>query len=293
MSPLLLSCLSMEPADAEKFEPHPAEPSTTAPAPPEPDLTPGSAELHVQRGLERAPDFHAFVEGPWVVFGDGSEKQVRDRAGGTVRWANRLLVQDFFPVAPPEPVDVWLFKDPESYQRHTRAWLDDVPDTPYGFANEQGLFMDISTGGGTLVHEMVHPLMAVNFPGCPPWFNEGLASLYEAVGERDGHLVGHVNWRLDGLQEQIQAKALPSFEVLMAQDAEGFYNHDTADNYGQARYLLYHLQERGLLRPFYAAFTAHVDGDPTGFETLKQVLGRDDMEVFQAEWEAWVLTLSR
>ena len=30
-----------------------------------------------------------------------------------------------------------------------------------------------------LVHEMVHPFMDADFPACPAWFNEGLASLYE------------------------------------------------------------------------------------------------------------------
>ena len=39
--------------------------------------------------------------------------------------------------------------------------------------------MNIATGGGTLVHEIVHPFMAANFEQCPSWFNEGLGSLYE------------------------------------------------------------------------------------------------------------------
>ena len=39
-----------------------------------------------------------------------------------------------------------------------------------------------STGGGTLVHEIVHPFMRANFPNCPSWFDEGLASLYAHRG---------------------------------------------------------------------------------------------------------------
>ena len=45
-----------------------------------------------------------------------------------------------------------------------------------------GQIMNIATGGGTLVHEIVHPYVEANFPGCPAWFNEGLGSLYEACG---------------------------------------------------------------------------------------------------------------
>jgi len=248
---------------------------------------------HVEAGLLKAPDFTARIEKPWVVFGDGPKGPLDKRVEGTVRWATVLLKKDYFPQDPPEPVDIWLFQDAKSYESHVTAWFDEAPDTPYGFANEDGLFMDISTGGGTLVHEMVHPLMEVNFPACPPWFNEGLASLYEAVTEHDGHLQGLLNWRLQGLQHHIQVGDLPSFEVLMAQDADAFYNRDPADNYAQSRYLLYYLQEQDKLRPYYKAFHDNVEQDPTGYKTLKRVLEREDMAVFQTEWEAWVLTLKR
>lgn len=257
-------------------------------AAPEPARTP--YEVHAAAGLALAPGFEVVVVEPWVVF--GHEPGLTTRAQGTVAWATGLLKADYFPIMPGEPVDVWLFEDAPTYEHHVTAWFDSPPDTPYGFANDRGLFMDISTGGGTLVHEMVHPLMDANFPGCPPWFNEGLASLYEAVNEKDGHLNGLLNWRLAGLQEQIRQDNLPSFQVLMAQDSNGFYNQDTADNYAQSRYLLYWLQEEGRLRPYYQAFTANADADPTGFDTLKTVLGRDDMDAFQGEWEAWALALS-
>jgi hypothetical protein len=32
--------------------------------------------------------------------------------------------------------------------------------------------------------------------------------------------------------------------------------------------------------------------DPTGYGTLKRVLGEEDMNLFQARWEAYVLGLS-
>ena len=50
--------------------------------------------------------------------------------------------------------------------------------------------MNIDTGGGTLVHEIVHPFIAANFPECPAWFNEGLASLYEQCGDHRGPDLG-------------------------------------------------------------------------------------------------------
>jgi hypothetical protein len=152
--------------------------------------------------------------------------------------------------------------------------------------------MDISTGGGTLVHEMVHPFVEANFPGCPPWLNEGLGSLYEQSGEESGHIHGYTNWRLAGLKAAIRRHRVPSFEKLTAATEHAFYEEDPGTNYGQARYLCHYLQEKGLLVRFYREFFAHRADDPTGFGTLKKVLGEEDMEAFQRRWEAFVMGLS-
>ena len=78
-----------------------------------------------------------------------------------------------------------------------------------------GVVMNIATSGGTLVDEIVHPYMAANFPECPSWFNEGLASLYEQCGEENGRIHGDTNWRLAGLQKAIRSKKLPPFKSLL------------------------------------------------------------------------------
>ena len=152
--------------------------------------------------------------------------------------------------------------------------------------------MNIGTGGGTLVHEIVHPFMAANFPNCPSWFNEGLASLYEQSAERKGRIVGLTNWRLAGLQQSIRAGQLPSFKTLTHTSSSEFYGEGSGSHYAQARYLMYYLQERGLLRKYYRSFVTQQASDPTGYQTLQQTLGRTDMVAFQREWEAWVLALS-
>ena len=110
--------------------------------------------------------------------------------------------------------------------------------------------MNIATGGGTLVHEIVHPFVAANFPACPSWFNEGLGSLYEQCSERDGRIEGLSNWRLAGLQSAIRAGRLPTFEALTATTDREFYDADPGTNYSQARYLCYWLEQHQLLRPF-------------------------------------------
>ncbi len=122
--------------------------------------------------------------------------------------------------------------------------------------------MNISTGGGTLVHEIVHPFMSANFPECPSWFNEGLASLYEQSSERDGRIIGLTNWRLAGLQEAIREGTVPPFKTLCGTTTRQFYDQDKGTNYSQARYLCYHLQERGLLKLYYQTFRKNCETDP-------------------------------
>jgi hypothetical protein len=152
--------------------------------------------------------------------------------------------------------------------------------------------MNIATGGGTLVHEIVHPFMAANFPSCPAWFNEGLGSLYEQCGDREGRIVGFTNWRLAGLQAAIRKKQLPTFQRLCTMTDQDFYRDDRGTHYAQARYLCYYLQEQGLLQKFYRRFAAKHGEDPGGYRTLETVLARDDMQAFQKEWEAFVLKLT-
>jgi hypothetical protein len=151
--------------------------------------------------------------------------------------------------------------------------------------------MNIATGGGTLVHEIVHPFMKANFPECPAWFNEGLASLYEQCGEKDGRMYGYTNWRLKGLQIAIDAGDLPPFQELTSTDDIAFYTDDRHTNYAQARYLCYYLQEHGLLVRYYHEFSENCKTDPTGYNTLKKVLNENDMTAFKNKWEKFVMKL--
>jgi hypothetical protein len=134
--------------------------------------------------------------------------------------------------------------------------------------------------------------MAANFPACPAWFNEGLGSLYEQCGDRDGRIVGFTNWRLAGLQTAIRKKQIRSFRFLCTKSDAEFYRDDRGTNYAQARYLCYYLQEHGLLQKFYRQFLASHGKDKGGYQTLASVLRRDDMPEFQREWEAFVLKLT-
>lgn len=249
---------------------------------------------HLEKLKKKVPKgFTIIIQKPFVVIGDESPTIVRHRAVHTVNWATKRLKRMYFPKDPDDIIDIWLFKDKHSYLKYTWEIFRDKPDTPFGYSSSshKALIMNIATGGGTLVHEMVHPFVASNFPGCPAWFNEGLGSLYEQSMGKGDEIIGLTNWRLAGLQEAIRKNVVPHFKTLTSTTGYSFYQEDPGTNYAQTRYLCYYLQEKGLLKKFYHKFHANCKKDPTGFETLKQVLGESDMDAFKKKWERFVLQL--
>jgi len=253
---------------------------------------------YAQRVMEikektRGEPFTIVVQPPFVLIGDEAPATVRNHGAKTVKWTVDLLRKDFFPKDPDEIIDVWAFKDARSYQRYAWEYFKDRPTTPYGYysAAHHALIMNIGLGYGTLVHEIVHPYMRANFPECPGWLNEGLASLYERPAEADGHIIGYVNWRLPGLQRDLKQGEIPTFKALMALNDDRFYGDDN-DHYAQSRYLCLYLQEKGLLRDFVRDFMKNKATDPTGYQTLQRTLGNPNMVEFQKKWAAYTMRLA-
>jgi hypothetical protein len=256
-------------------------------------VTPAAHAQHVMKLKAKAeiPDgFTTRIAGPFFVIGDEPAARVEHYAE-TVEWTVGHLKRDFHMREPPNVIDIWLLGSAESYVGNAVRLYGKRPSTPYGFflPDHQALFMNIATGGGTLVHEIVHPFIAASFPAVPAWFNEGLASLYEAVRERHGQLWGVPNWRLAGLKRAIRAGKLPTFAGMTGDSDAGFYASSTG--YGEARYLCLYLQEHGLLHRYYDRFSADVASDPTGYKTLVRVLGDPDMARFEKDWQDWALAL--
>jgi hypothetical protein len=264
-----------------------------APADSRPGVTLAAHAQHVMKLKKKAeiPDgFTTRVAGPFFVIGDEPAERLEHYAR-TVDWTVGHLKRDFHMREPPNVIDVWLLGSADSYVDNAVRLYGKRPSTPYGFflPEHQALFMNIGTGGGTLVHELVHPFIAASFPAVPAWFNEGLASLYEAVRERNGQMWGLPNWRLGGLKRAIRAGKLPSLAMMTSDSDARFYASSTG--YAQARYLFLYLQEKGLLHRYYDAFSAGVAADPTGYKTLVRVLRDPNMPRFEKEWQDWALGL--
>ena len=229
------------------------------------------------------------VSPPFVVAGDGGEQNVRRYLNGTILAATRSLQHKFFNAKPDEPILILLFESDKHYRQLAKDWFGDEDVSHFGyFRHDNVMLMNVATGTGTLVHELVHALIKPDFPGVPSWFNEGLGSLFEQCTLADDDIRGLVNWRLPDLQRAIRDKKLRPLANMIADP--DFYNDDhVVLNYAQARYLLMFLQESGQLEGYYKRLRAARGDDATGLKQLKQLIAPQSLEEFEKDWRAWVL----
>ena len=285
---------NLAPTFAETANPPAAAVATKAPAKEaEKQNGPTQAQLEARaKELEKklkGQGYTVLVEPPFVVIGDSGAKEVQRVTTGFLRSKIALLEKEYFAKRPDRVLEVWLFKNRQSFFKGAKKFFNDDPGTPYGYysPDANALIMNAS-GLGTLSHELVHPYMEANFPDVPSWFNEGLASLYEQPGEKKGRIYGYPNWRLPNLKKEIKEKTLPKLSKLIGTTRDEFYEANY-DSYAYARYVVYYLQEQGKLQEFYKKFLADKK-DLTGASALTAVLG-EDLDAFEPKWRKWVLAI--
>jgi len=245
--------------------------------------------IHQEVGREFSVDV---VDDLFVVASNADEKRTT-RAYRILSEYKRALERTYFDRSPSRPVRVFLFGDRESYTRYIERAYTDPPKTPFGFymPNERKMVVNISTGPGTLAHELVHPLMEADFPRAPSWFNEGFASLFEESDySPDGVIRGRVNWRLHTLQRALRRPDPPSLKDVAKLGRDDFYDTNSGIHYAVSRFLCLFLQERGALLRYYKLFRNDYDRDRTGLRHLEEVLGAPLGEI-DRQFRDWALGL--
>ncbi len=228
--------------------------------------------------------------GPFVVAGDMPAEKVKQYTDKLVAAPAEAMWTSFFKKKPDEVITVLLFAEENSYKKWATALFKDKDLPYYGYykPEKRTLVMNISTGGGTLVHELTHALIVYDFPDVPLWFNEGLASLHEQCSVADDHIVGLVNWRLPALQKAINDGTLrPLKDMVTKRD---FYGEQLGLNYAQARYFCMYMQEQKLLQKFYVYFRDHHAGRNADVKAIEKTFGKRINQV-EKEYIAWVKTL--
>ncbi len=241
------------------------------------------------------PDFFITRIGPWIVATDMDKSEAPRFTEYTIaKYAADIQRQLFTGTPRSEPVKVLLFKDKLSYETWNKQLYGTKPTTPYGYYSRRykALVMNIATGGGTLLHEMVHAMAEADYGDIPAWLNEGLGSLFEASSRGRGNkVIGVTNWRLTGLLESLKAGTATKFKDLVGMSDEKFYGERSGQNYAAARYLMQYLQQNGKLEAFYGRVRDKKDADPQA--SLRAVF--DDklsIEQIEAACYEWVKTLT-
>jgi hypothetical protein len=238
--------------------------------------------------------FSIVVAPPFVVAGNMTQPALQGYAQGSVIQPAAVLWKTYFRKRPEEPITILLFADANSYASWAKKLLGDadVPHFGYYKRTDRTMVMNISTGSGTLVHELTHALIAPDFPEVPDWFNEGLASLHEGCDVRPDRIVGLKNWRLPALLDAIDRKKLRSLADLVT--ADDFYGEKKGLNYAQARYFCMYAQEKDLLEKLYSQLRDAPSGDRSGGRTgttaIEAVFGKKIAQV-EKDYLAWVKAL--
>ncbi len=215
--------------------------------------------LRVEAALVRTqlpPTFTVRVSSPFVVASDLPPAELDRVIAQTLQAAVKAMTGSLFRKPPPFPVHTYLFASRNSLAVVSRIlWKDDTPPV-YGYSRKdlRMMVMDITTGGGTLIHELTHVMLWTDFPTIPNWFNEGISSLHEAVRLHPDRLEGMPNWRGAILEAARRKQRLRSLAELVSDP--DFYGKDVEINYAHARYFCLFLQDRCDLVRFYERMKA-------------------------------------
>ena len=259
---------------------------------PEPDQK-AIAKLKEELRAQLGEAFQIIQAGPFIVATDLSAEEAPRFTKYTIASYAAAIQRQLFTAHPrSEPVKVYLFRDKESYDTWNQKLFGEKPNTPYGYysRHHNAMVMNIGTGGGTLLHEMVHAMAEPDFPEIPAWLNEGLGSLFEQASQRGRKIIGITNWRLTGLQESLKKGTATKVKDLLAMSDAQFYGARSGQNYAAARYLMQYLQEQGKLEEFYTRIRDKKDAD--ALTTLRGVFGnKQTVEQIEEACYTWVKTL--
>lgn len=143
-----------------------------------------------------------------------------------------------------------------------------------------------------IVHEFTHALhfadMGARRQQHPIWLVEGLATLFESVDYEAGKVLPRHNHRLTVVQEALRReRTMPWTALTRLNHMQFMANAQLA--YAQARYMLFYMQEKGLLKKFYDEYTkgAGYQSDRSAADAYEVVFGRPLPEV-ENDWKKWV-----
>ncbi len=252
-----------------------------------------SQQRHIPRtvaGLQKqlGAEFFVYKQNNYIIATDLDKNKADYVVNGVFVNCKKILVNQFFDARADDIVVIYIFKDKSSYFNGMQKYLKMQPISPYGhYGNrDRYIVVNYATGPGTLVHELTHSLMAIDFPGAPIWISEGLASLYEQCRVENGQLVGEQNWRLPELLSGIRSNRLTPLKLLFKSDTKVFRMLRESLHYAESRYFCKYLQEKGLLVRVYKAFRNNPHSSNNGIKVVEAALGKN-IDLIEKDWIKW------
>ncbi len=232
-------------------------------------------------------DFQTVVAIPYVIVGDLSAESIRSFHDEVIAPAAQSMQASYFTTEPTRPIFVVLTSTEKRFQEIAWAWDQRRPRGYYGYylRDQRRMVVNMSTGTGSLTHELTHALSQADSPHLPEWFDEGLASLHEhcEMDER-GRLVGLSNWRTRLLKDMVKRNGeLPvPLEALLR---DGIVRDaDQQLRYATARTLCLWLQGEGKLAPLYRLLRQGDNGD----DALVEVTGSKSLQGVTEQFLVWL-----
>lgn len=186
------------------------------------------------------------------------EARVATQALDGIRKLHDPLVSMFGLKTSGLPVLARLFRDQSSFQDYAKA---DAPHRQwlggYFSYDSRWLVLHLEPDSGSLTHEYCHALIEDDIGLLPPWFSEGLASLFERYRLDGDRPVGERGSTLQDVRAGLLQNRVAPLTTFLGLRGSQFYDPDSVRlNYDVARAICLFLQEKGILVAVYKEIRA-------------------------------------
>ncbi len=252
-----------------------------------------AAEGIIERYKKKLGDEYNYIkdEKYKLVVISNVDKQRLDGLVGALQAYADCHWKDFFKNKPKYYITVLIPNSTEEYRRKFGGRQGAA-----GFYNPgtRILTVNLATGGGTMIHEFTHALHYADMEGLsqrhPIWIIEGFGSLYEQCTRREGSGYGMLNWRLPGLKQAIAGDKCYNLKKFIG-NSGSYFSQNAGLSYAISRYIFYFLQEKKMLRKWYAKYRENYEKDKTGLKMLEEVYGKS-IDEFEKDWLAFLKPLN-
>ncbi len=257
-------------------------------------LQDSSADLNLQFEVQRTEHF--------LLVGSKKTTGALDNAGSMLERTLRFFQREFGMAEPKFLITVYLVPNRDLLVEIADRLhgLEVDPETTLGYTSHEDQstvsYIPSKRALGTLNHELFHLLSRYSYGDIPPWIDEGIAALFEAVWISGERLIGIKNWRGSVLKEDWYQR--PSIEELIgiswADLRNGAFDFDSDVAFATARYFFLYLQdEHNKLGDVYQALqqltpeTIQVNIQTDTQRILEEQLGMP-IDQIDADFARWV-----